>query len=316
MKLPHLIALTAAAALFAASPSPSPAADVTLKDEGGKVRVEIGGQHFTDYLYEGHAKPVLYPVYGPGGEPMTRNHPFIKGVEGEAADHPHHESLWYTHGMVNGVDFWALGEKCGKIVQTAMKLEGNAIVAENKWTAPGGETVLTDERRVSFGAADNGGRYIDFEIKLKATEGDVVFGDTKEGSMGIRTNPALRLKPAKDGGPSGHATNSAGDKDKDLWGKNAAWVDYWGKIGDSEVGVAIFDHPKNPRYPTTWHARDYGLVAANPFGINDFQKKGKGAGDLKIAKGESVTFRYRFLFHPGDAEKGDIANQWKAWAEK
>ena len=82
---------------------------VTVKELDGKLRVEIGGQLFTEYILKGFAKPILYPVMGPGGVPMTRNYPMSK-VAGEASDHVHQKSMWFTHGDVNGVDFWAEGK--------------------------------------------------------------------------------------------------------------------------------------------------------------------------------------------------------------
>ncbi|MGY8689808.1 MAG: DUF6807 domain-containing protein, partial [Verrucomicrobiales bacterium] len=170
------------------------------------------------------------------------------------------------------------------------------LVTKSKWLSlVGDKEICQDERRFTFGKLGES-RYIDFQITIKATNGDVVFGDTKEGSMAIRTHPNLRLKGEV---ANGKAVNSAGNSGKDLWGKASKWVDYWGKVGDKEVGVAIFGHPSNPRHPTTWHARDYGLIAANPFGYSYFYKDQGKKGDLTIKDGGSVTFRYGFLFHPG-----------------
>jgi hypothetical protein len=70
--------------------------------------------------------------------------------------------------------------------------------------------------------------------------------------------------------------------------------------------MAIFDHPSNPRHPTWWHVRDYGLFAANPFGIHDFEKKDKGAGDLTVPAGETISFKYRFYIHEGDEKEGKV----------
>ena len=129
-------------------------------------------------------------------------------------------------------------------------------------------------------------------------------------SLDTKYRPARHV--ACDGGHDlchtavGHAINSEGDKDRDLWGKRAKWVDYWGAVKGKTLGIAIFDHPANPRHPTWWHARDYGLVAANPFGIHDFEKKPKGVGDMVIKDGSAVTFRYRFVFHQGDAKSANI----------
>lgn len=136
--------------------------------------------------------------------------------------------------------------------------------------------------------------------------------------MAIRTCPPLRLKNDKKRGVTGakgKAVNSAGVRDKAVWGKRAQWVDYSGPVAGKVVGVAIFDHPDNPRHPTWWHARDYGLIAANPFGVHHFERKGAGAGDMKIPAGEKRTFRYRFYFHTGDAAAADIAGRYARYAK-
>jgi len=301
-----------------------PARRAQLKDLGGKIEVRLDGKLFTEYRYEGYAKPILYPIIGPGGVPMTRNYPMKKGVKGEATDHPHHTSLWYTHGDVNGHDFWAVGKGKGKIVRDgAVKVVASdtlaAIRTRNKWLAANGKVQCTDERTIAFPPVD-GGRAIDYEITIKASEGDVTFGDTKEGTMAIRTNPVLRVT-----GPlaRGKCCNSEGIKGKGIWGKRARWVDYWAPIDPSAdsgqagktVGVAIFDHPSNPRHPTRWHARTYGLVTANPFGLHHFAGKPKGAGNMTIKAGKSVTFRYRFLFHSGDVKQAGIAERYEEFAK-
>ena len=294
--------------------APAHAEKVSLKKGKGKVTVEVDGELFTEYLYDGHgrSKPVLYPILGPGGARMTRDYPFKKGTPGEASDHPHHASLWFTHGEVNGISFWHVGKNTGVIKhQKLLKIEGNTIITANKWLSAKGEEQCSDETIINIHALGKD-RAIDFDISVTASAGDVKFGDTKEGSMGIRTNPALRLK-----GPvaKGQAVNSEGVSGRDIWGKRAKWVDYWGAIDGNTVGVAIFDHPGNPRHPTWWHARDYGLVAANPFGVHNFERKPKGTGDLIIKSGEKVRFRYRFIFHSGDVKAAKIAEGYSAWAK-
>ena len=300
----------------------APAAEIKIEKADGKAVVTVDGELFTEYVFSGHSKPILYPVIGPHGVPMTRNYPMKEDVDNEARDHPHHKSLWFTHDDVNGVQFWMEypregGPKPGNIIQKTMKIEGNKIVTTNEWTAPDGKVVCSDERIVLFGANDVG-RHIDIQITMKASNGEVVIGDTKEGTMGIRTNSLLRLRADPKRGnhtASGKSINSEGVEGKEMWGKRAKWVDYWGPINEKVVGVAIFDHPKNPRHPTWWHARDYGLVAANPFGIHDFEKKPAGTGDMKIKAGDEVTFRYRFLFHSGDYKAADIASRYDAFAK-
>jgi hypothetical protein len=153
---------------------------------------------------------------------------------------------------------------------------------------------------------------MDFEITIHASEGKkVVMGDTKEGSMAIRLTSTMRVegKVAK-----GHIVNSEGDTDGGAWGKRAKWCDYYGPVEGETVGVAIFDHPSNPKHPTWWHVRTYGLFAANPFGVHDFERKEKGVGDITIPAGESLTFKYRFYFHKGDAEQGRVAGYYREYA--
>ena len=140
------------------------------------------------------------------------------------------------------------------------------------------------------------------------------MGDTKEGSMAIRLAPTMRLKGKEGKVGKGHILNSEGHRDGETWGKRAAWCDYYGPVEDKIVGVAIFDHPQNPKHPTWWHVRDYGLFAANPFGVHDFEKKPEGTGDITIPAGENLTFKYRFYFHKGDAKQAKVAEHYREYA--
>ena len=131
--------------------------------------------------------------------------------------------------------------------------------------------------------------------------------------MAMRINETMRL--IKDGKPgAGHSVNSEGVRDVAAWGKRAKWVDYYGPVNGQIVGIAIFDHPSNPRHPTWWHVRDYGLFAANPFGVHDFEGKPAGTGKLVVPADTSITFRYRFLYHRGDELAGRVAEQYREYA--
>ena len=131
--------------------------------------------------------------------------------------------------------------------------------------------------------------------------------------MALRLAPTMRLKGKV---AQGHIVNSEGVHDGQTWGKRAKWVDYYGPVEGHEIGVAIFDHPTNPRHPTWWHVRDYGLFAANPFGIHDFEKKEKGAGDLIVPEGESITFKYRFYIHEGNEQEGGVAEAYERYTRE
>lgn len=278
------------------------------------VRVEVGGKLFTEYHYKDADRPYFYPVIGPTGVNVTRHWPMKTG-EGEQTDHKHHRSLWFTHGDVNGHDFWSEG-RGPKIIQERLEVSSGpdkgVIETESKWVAKDGKTVCTDTRRHVFYGRPGCGM-MDLEITIRASHGKVKLGDTKEGSMAMRVAPTMRVrgKVAK-----GHMVNSEGVRDKKAWGKRAKWCDYYGPVGNKGevVGIAIFDHPENPRHPTWWHARDYGLCAANPFGIHYFERKKKGAGDMTIPAGDSVTFRYRIYLHKGDEKEGEVAERYREFA--
>jgi len=318
---------------------------VTIVRTNDRVRVEINGEHFTDYWYKGNQHPAIskdrsgnsitnptrhvyfYPLIGPGGANMTRSWPMKDDVEGEEKDHHHHRSLWFSHGAVNGVDFWAETSKAGKIqhagfVEIKSGKDEGVIISSNRWVAPDGTVVCTDERVFRVYNRPANERVVDFEITLKAPANrDVLFGDTKEGTMAIRVNEQMRVTRGRKQPGGGHIVLSTGVRDDappergdtQTWGKRAAWCDYWGKVDGKEVGIAIFDHPSNPVHPTYWHVRDYGLFAANPFGIHDFEKKPPGTGNLNIEAGKSVTFKYRLYIHEGDEKKAKVAERYQEY---
>jgi hypothetical protein len=284
----------------------------------GKLRIEINGEFFTDYHYEGAPHVYFYPLSGPGGLPMTRHYP-MKNVEGENQDHPHHRSLWYSHGDVNGVDFWAETDKSGKIVHDEFleiksgEKEG-LIRSKCNWIDREGKVICRDERVFRVYNRPNNERLFDIEVTLRASQGEVTFGDNKDGLMAIRLAETMRLKPNRfnTDKPAGRIINSEGDLDAAAWGKRAKWVDYSGPVDGKTLGVAIFDHPTNPRHPTWWHVRDYGLFAANPFGKHHFENlRDPTAGNLVVPAGESITFRYRFYIHEGDDQQGKVAERYQ-----
>ena len=237
------------------------------KTEAG-VEVTQDGKLVTRYHTRSGAKPILWPVIGPDGAEMTRGYPMRDVIETEKKDHIHHRSFWFTHGDVNGVSFWHENDDHGVIEHKSfVKLEGGkqaVIVTENDWTHKG-KRHCKDVRTITIGG-DFDRRTIDFDITISAPDGEVVFGDTKEGCFGLRVAGSMRTELKK----GGRIVNTHGDTDGDAWGKAAPWVDYSGIVGDAgRVGVAILNHPSSFRFPTYWHVRTYGLFAANPFGLHD-----------------------------------------------
>jgi hypothetical protein len=307
-------------AMAAAGRAASGPGIVTITPGPDRYRVSIDGQLFTEYIFRGYHRPILYPVIGPYGIGMTRNWPIRDGVPGEAKDHPHHKSLWFAHRPINGIDFWSEFPQAGKtvhdrVLRVTSGTRRGEIRTANRWVTAEGKLVFTDRRTLGFETAGPS-RLIDWEITLEASQGDLTFGDSKEGSMAIRTHPNLQLDNDPKHGvttANGQALTSTGVNGKAVWGKRAEWIDYWGQIDGRTVGIALFDHPANPRHPTWWMARGYGYIGANPFGISAFENKPAGTGDLRIQAGQSVTFRWRFVFHPGDGQQGQIEQLYRQY---
>lgn len=284
----------------------------TLKQTDTGYDVRIGNTLFAGYVTDFNGSPIVYPIAGPAGKNMTRDYPMKKDYEGVKADHPHHRSLWFSHGEVNGCDFWTA--QCKIVHKRFVKAECDGqtalLVTENDWLGNDHQTVCRDVRTLRFITAKDQ-RIIDFDITITAEQDKVVFDDTKEGTFGIRVHEVIAVETEK----KGHFVNAEGKIDeKEAWGKRSAWVDYYGFMDGEKAGIAILNHPSSFRYPTYWHVRDYGLFAANPFGVHDFERLQDGkAGELVLARGESFTLRYRVLFYKGET---NIADTFKEYAEK
>ena len=291
----------------AAEPDPPRGFEVTRQDDGLTITYE--GELFARYVFSSGGKPILWPVVGPGGKELTRGYPMRDATADEKADHPHHRSFFFTHGNVNGVDFWSENDKHGKTEHRELaeaRGGGDAlIVTRNDWVGPDSTVHLRDERRLLFGADDDA-RWIDFDITLTAPDRPATFGDTKEGTFGVRVAGTMKVDAKK----GGRLVNSEGQADGEAWGQPAKWVDYYGPVEGEVEGITIMNHPTSFRFPTYWHVRTYGLFAANPFGLHDFPGTRDLDGSHKLEPGESINLRYRVLLHRGDTETGRVAERY------
>ena len=301
------------------------AAQVSIVQHGIEtISVEIKGRPFTTfYIGPETNKPYLHPLRSASGTIVTRGYP-MEDIPGESHDHPHHRGLWFSHGDVNGFDFWANERRGGKfgrielvkVDQVTGGKQSGTIAANFDWRDPSGNTLLTEARHMLFYSQPKD-RTIDFDITLTARQ-KVTFGDTKEGTFALRV--ASGLESPWPGAPAepprtGHMVDSEGRVgEAQIWGKRANWVDYYGVVDGERLGIAIFDHPENPRHPTWWHARGYGLFAANIFGLHDFEHDKTKNGSLTLQPGETLRFRYRVLIHPGDVHSARIARLYADYA--
>ncbi len=282
-----------------------------------KITIHVDGKPFTEFHYGTDAgKPYLAPLRSASGKIVTRRYP-MEQVEGESRDHLHHRGLWFSYDDVNGIKFWEndpsyTKPNLGRILarSSAWKDGDHAgtLTAILDWKDPHGKVLLTERRGMTF-YSDPTLRIIDIDTVLTAPI-KVVFGDTKEGAFAIRLADALTEQHG------GRMTNAEGQSGMtQVWGHRSKWVDYSGAIDGEKLGVAIFDFPANPRFPTYWHARDYGLFALNPFGRKAFDPKA-GESHWVLNAGQSLHFRWRVLIHPGDTQTAHINELYDRFAGK
>lgn len=301
-----------------------PQEGVELIRDGNHVDVVIEGRPFTTYYFDpAVAKPYFFPLRSAAGTIVTRGFPMTEAIVGEDRDEPHQRAMYFAHGDINGFDFW--GEAAfprwsdhsmstfGRTVFRSLdEIRGDAHAGRLRATfdlVTPGRTIAREIQTYEF-TGDDGSRTIDCAFAIQASHGPVTMGDTKEGTFAVRVVKALDSPPARMVSASG----AVGEKG--IWGKRAEWVDYSGRVADEQVGIAVFDHPGNLRAPTYWHARAYGLLAANPFGIRQFTHDKRQDGKYVIGAGEAVVFRYRVLIHHGDPVQAQVAEQYRQFATR
>jgi hypothetical protein len=334
--IPRLILASSLLAVSAGALRADEPKEFTVKRTGDCFDILLGDELVArSHFGKDVAKPYFWPLNAPGGIPVTRAWPMEKGKPGESTDHPHQKSMWFCHGDVipeeielkqrvkgiEGVDFWSEeeghgtimtqgsgeGQTTGEIGEGGKRRSYRNMHLANIWRSVDGADVLGEITQIELHDLGTARLFI-FKIELTARFCPILFGDTKEGSFGVRVNDAIREEKG-----NGKITNADGKSgEKQCWGRVSAWCDYSGTIDGKSAGIAIFADPKNP-YPSCWHVRGYGLMAANPFGRD---KSGfpamKGKTDLvKLAKGEHLKLRYGLLLHLGDVKDGKVAERYE-----
>ena len=280
---------------------------VQLKEEAETITVTLNDRHFTTFRYaKAQFRPYFFPVLGPNGREVTRGE-----TSDISKDHVHHRSLYVAYGEVNDVDLWGEGSNSGRVVpQGFTQKQGGAVVSrlytQNSWQTQVGEVLMTDVQNYRIYNLPEDAALLDLDLSFIASVGDVHFGDTKEGGIiSIRVHPSMN---ASDGGKIENAFG--GLNEAETWGKRANWCDYSGVVDGTPVGIAVFDHIVNPRYPTYWHVRNYGLMGSNIFGGSSFERDPSKDGSYTLKQGEEMHFRFRVLIHAGDANVGKVAQKY------
>jgi len=302
---------------------------VQLLRTQNQIEVSVDGKPFTTYYFDPQiAKPYLMPLRTASGIVVTREFPVkndvSRGNPKESAFEPHQRPLYFSHGDIDGLNFWAeqvfdkyyghqnhqaYGHMALANIEAPGRQDdpGKTIRARYTLNSPNNRVIGEETQSFTFGG-DSHTRTIDCELILHATAGPLDIGDTKEGTFAIRLAPELS-------GSQAHMVNSNGAVgEKAIWGKPADWVDYSGTISGTRVDVAIFDSPKSFRHPTTWHARAYGLFAANPFGIREFTGDPNKDGSWTIPGGKSLVFRYRVLISEGGLSADQIHEAYRQYS--
>ena len=280
---------------------------VQFNEESGIIAITLNDRPFTTFRYaQSQFRPYFFPVLGPNGCEVTRGE-----TSDISKDHVHHRSLYVAYGEVNDVDLWGEGSNSGKVVhQGFTQKQGGSVVGriytENNWETRSGDVLMTDTQNFRIYNLPEDAALLDLDLTFIASTGDVHFGDTKEGGiMSIRVHPSMN---ASDGGKIENAFG--GVNENETWGKRANWCDYSGVVDGTPVGIAVFDHIVNPRYPTYWHVRNYGLMGTNIFGSGTFEGDPSKDGSYTLKQGEEMHFRFRVLIHAGDASVGKVAEKY------
>ena len=294
---------------------------VQLTQKPDEIDIAVKGSPLTTYRYGSELfRPHLYPLIGPHGDSVTRR---LAKPEDDL-DHPHHRSVWVSHGEVNSFNNWGEGEGSGRTVHKEFQavesgpaygriLAIGAWVGSEGWKSPVRSNELLEERAEwTFYNTPNNGRIIDLHLTLTCQEMDVLFGDTKEGGLcSVRVEESMQVSS----GQGGRITNASGGRNEDeTWGKRAAWCDYSGPVNGNDVGVALMDHPASFRHPTFWHVRNYGLMTANPFGLSHFYNNTNRPGWLVLSPGQTLVGMYRIFVHDQGPDEADVANKYNDFA--
>lgn len=318
---------------------------VVKNEAARRVDVFVNGQPFTSYVWPEKLKvPVLYPLRTAQGTIVTRGFP-LEPRAGERVDHPHHAGFWFNYGNVNGVDFWnnsvalpaAEQKKMGTVVhrritRTSGGKDRGQLDVEMEWVMPDGQPILREATTFVFHAGPNL-RGVDRITTLTALDKRVLFHDNKEGMLGMRVRRELEqpsneplvftdasgkpttVKVLDNSGVTGLYHSSEGKTGDAVWGTRGRWTMLTGKVDQEPIALVIFDHPKNTGYPTYWHARGYGLFAANPLGQEVFSN-GKEKLDFTLEPKQSVTFRYRLLILSGPTTPDQVETQYRSFVNE
>jgi hypothetical protein len=279
---------------------------VAFAQKDDRIEIAIAGAHFATYVFNDAEimRPYFMSVKAPGGIQATRNQPPIAGTD--LMDHPtFHPGIWLAFGDLSGTDDWRLKApvKHAEFVEkpTTSATGGSFKVRNRYLKAPESDEAVCDELfRCRVEATDAG--YLILWDSTFSSDNEFYFGDQEEMGLGVRVATAIRAQNKPDSGvPAGNGTITNAERqinEAQVWGKASDWCDYSGTIDGKHVGMTIMCHPDNFR-PSWFHARDRGLLEANPFGEQAFTDG--GPSKVVVKPGKSLRLRYGILVHAADS---------------
>jgi hypothetical protein len=285
----------------------------------GSVVILIDNEPFSTFVYEDKVitRPHFAHVKAPGGIQVTRSYPPVEGAD--LLDHAtFHPGLWMSFGAINGSDYWRLAAPV-KFDGFVDGPEGGAGHGEfaarfNYHDQKNADEIVCREVFRCQVRPVEDGRLILWDSTF-TSEKEFTFGDQEEMGLGVRVATPLRAeRESAIGLPpgSGAIVSSEGARnEEEIWGNTAQWCDYRGKLDNRLVGIALLTHPENFR-PSWFHARNYGMIVANPFGRNAFGKGEKSA--VRVKPGEKLRLRFGIYVHAGPPEtEPDVAGAYNAY---
>ncbi len=271
------------------SPTMSMASEVSrvfFETQPDGLQITINGKPFARYVFatEATPRPFFEHLHAPDGTQVTRNHPPVEGTD--LGDHPtYHPGLWLAFGDINGADFWRNRDRIRHVEFVEQPRGGTdrgTFAVRNRYES-NGKVIGEEICRLSILARPSGSLLI-WDSTFQAKGGDLVFGDQEEMGLGVRVATPLAVVKGGRIIDSERRVNEA-----QVWGKQADWCTYAGEIDGQRVGLLMMPDPGNFR--RSWfHARDYGLLVANPFGANAFT----GGPKSRVVVKDGATLRLRF----------------------
>ncbi len=275
---------------------------ITAEKIGSRIDVTVNDVLFTRYIFSDDEKyPFFFPVNGPSGFSVTS---MRNGL------YPHHTSLFFGCDRVNGGNWWQEGLDRGQIKSLraeVLKSGKDSVVIENEciWWRPGAESPIRDVRTITITAPSKEYSQIDFDIRLDMLT-NVTIEKTNHSLFSVRMAPDLS---GANGGKMVNAEGHSGEQgEQGTFGKASPWMDGYGTRNGKTEGMAIFQHPSNPWYPSPWFTRDYGFMSPTPMYFPKDEKAG-----TQFKKGDVLKLRYRVIVHAGDPAAAGIAEKFEIY---